>query len=536
MGLFDWLLEVVFGNPQSPPRPVVRPQTPSRPNQGPAIRPGARPVSPSQRPVIVVTPAKPTDSGDSPFAPITRGDVKKEMGKLGRPTWSNPWFGRRDLIPPASDKRTMVIDRAMVTDGFITPEDLVEIHKVGEEMEKVRPDLVRAEHEAGLAVERAKQDRDELKKQKKAEAAERKRKRAEQIAERKATDIIFLGRGVSHGLADRRANVEKLQQAGLPVLAHPQDLAQAFGISIKRLRWLAFHSEAASVTHYVCFQVPKRNGKVRTLSAPHKDLAHCQEWILRNILDRTKMHPAAHGFIVKHSTLTNAVPHVAQDVVVNSDLKDFFPTITFPRVRGIFQGLGYSPAAATILALLCTEAPRRKVEFDGKTYHVATGPRALPQGACTSPALSNLIASRMDARLSAIAAKLGWNYSRYADDLTLSAKGEPAAKTGYVLARIRHIAQDEGFAVNEEKTRVQRRNVAQSVTGIVVNQRPGVPRKLARRIRAILHRAKREGLAAQNREERPNFDAWLSGTISYIAMVNPPQGKALRTIYESLRV
>lgn len=73
------------------------------------------------------------------------------------------------------------------------------------------------------------------------------------------------------------------------------------------------------------------------------------------------------------------MPHVGRDVVVNMDLKDFFPTVTFPRPRGLLQGLGYSPAVATILALLCTDCPRRTAEYDGKVYHVATGPRALPQ-------------------------------------------------------------------------------------------------------------------------------------------------------------
>jgi retron-type reverse transcriptase len=221
-------------------------------------------------------------------------------------------------------------------------------------------------------------------------------------------------------------------------------------------------------------------------------------------------------------------------VVVNADLKDFFPTITFARVKGIFQSLGYSPAAATIFALLCTESPRKQITYAGKTFEAATGPRVLPQGACTSPALSNLAARRLDARLHGIAAKLGWTYTRYADDLTFSADGEAAEKVGYVLARIRHIAEDEGFAVNEKKTRVQRPNSAQSVTGLVVNRRVGVPRDVVRRLRAILHRAKTQGLAAQNRENRPHFAAWLRGMIAYVNMVNPDQGQKLRAAYDAL--
>jgi retron-type reverse transcriptase len=258
-------------------------------------------------------------------------------------------------------------------------------------------------------------------------------------------------------------------------------------------------------------------------------MANCQEWILANILNRVPPHAAAHGFVAGRSTVTNAAPHVGRAVVLNTDLTDFFPTVTFPRVKGIFEGLGYSPAAATILALVCTDSPRRAVEYEGQLSYAAVGPRSLPQGACTSPALSNLVARNLDARLAGIGAKLGWTYTRYADDLTFSADAEAGKNVGYLLARIRHISQDEGFAVNEKKTRVQRRNTAQSVTGIVVNDRPGVPRKLRRRLRAILHHAKFEGLERQNRENHPYFEGWLRGMLAYAQMVNPEQAARLRS-------
>lgn len=237
----------------------------------------------------------------------------------------------------------------------------------------------------------------------------------------------------------------------------------------------------------------------------------------------------------QHSTVTNALPHVGKDVVVNADLKDFFPTITFPRVRGIFKQLGYSPAVATILALLCCDSPRRQVIYADKTFYVAAGPPALPQGACTSPALSNLAARRLDSRLAGISRKLNFAYTRYADDLTFSATGEDAGKLiGYLLARIRHVAQDEGFAVNEKKTRVLRQSTAQMVTGIVVNDRAGVRRETVRRLRAILHRAKFDGLAAQNRENHPHFEAWVRGMIAYVGMVNPAQARPLQEALDAV--
>lgn len=499
--------------------------------------PPARPATTSAR---ATPPSLPLPSGTPPraldlnldlsasaFAPISGAEAARLAQGIGGSIWASPWFGRRDRIPPADDPRTTIIDRAMVGHGLITPDELSDIHRVGERMEALRPDLAQVQHAAQRVVRQGREEKQRLREQKKREAAERKQRHAEAVAERRRTDIIYLGRGVSKGLASRTSNVEELGSLGLPVLATPAEVAAALGITVPRLRWLAFHAEATQVTHYVRFTVPKRSGGVRELCAPHADLAAAQEWVRANVLGKVPVHAAAHGFVAGRSTVTNATPHVGAAVVVNADLVDFFPTITFPRVLGIFRQLGYSPAAATVFALLCTEAPRRRVTYAGRPLWVATGRRALPQGACTSPALSNLSARRLDSRLSGIAAKLGFRYTRYADDLTFSAPADEGT-VGYLLARVRHIAQDEGFAVNEAKTRVQRRSARQIVTGVVVNERPGVPRETVRRLRAILHRARTEGLAVQNRENHPHFEAWLRGMVAYVQMINPAQGTPLR--------
>jgi retron-type reverse transcriptase len=540
MGLMDFIKKVL-GAEQPPKRtsqPMRQPQQTARP------APPSNPIPFAQAvpdpPPVRIQPQQPQPKklnlDAAQFAPITSADALAQA-RASTTVRTNPWWGRLDTIPPATDERTLLIDRSLVAYGLLTPDDLVEIHKIGDQMLEISGDLSLAAEQARAAVQASDAQRQRIKEQKKAEAAERKRQHAEDVARRKATDINFLGRGVSRGLADRRANVEKLQAAGLPVLATPADVAQALGISISRLRWLAFHSDAAERIHYVRFAVPKKSGGVRELSAPHRDLAQAQRWIFQNILQPLPAHPAAHGFVKGRSIRSNALPHVDRHVLVNADLKDFFPTITFDRVRGALQQLGYAPAAATILALLCTEAPRRTVEYAGRKFHVATGPRALPQGACTSPALSNLIARRLDSRLAGIAAKLGWQYTRYADDLSFSADAAaaPETKIGYLLARIRHIAQDEGFAVNEKKTRVLKRSTAMSVTGIVVNTRPGVRRREVRRLRAILHNARRQGLAAQNRRNEPHFQAQLAGQIAFVKMVNPDQARKLIDAMEALK-
>ena len=528
MGLLSWLSRLFAPKPPPlPPGVRVPPLPPSAGSNRPAPKPPPIPVAPKAAP----EPRK-LRLEASQFTALGDADVRKQA--RGRSLFRNPWFGRRDLIPPASDERTLLIDRAMVAHGLLTPEELVKIHEIGDRMAELRPDLAQAQTSADAAVKLDEEARKALRAQRKAEAAVRRQQRAEDITRRRHTDIVFLGRGVSGGLADRRANVEKLQAAQLPVLATPADVAQALGLTIPRLRWLAFHSEASAVTHYVRFTVPKKSGGLRELAAPHHDMATAQRWILVNVLERLPLHDAAHGFVRGRGTMSNAVPHVRRATVVNLDLKDFFPSITFPRVKGLFQGFGYSPAVATVLALLCTESPRRKVDYAGRTLHVASGPRALPQGACTSPALSNLLARRLDARLTGLAHKLGFTYTRYADDLTFSGDAEAAAKTAYLLTRIRHLVADERLTVNEKKTRVQRPGAQQTVTGIVVNQRPNVPRAKVRQLRAILHDARRNGLDAANREGRDNFVDWLGGMIAYVSMVNPGRGRELREQFDRI--
>lgn len=528
------LWEKLFGRRKPTPPPAPNPaDATTRPAEG--DRPYGTPPPAAQVPKPAAPRREPKtlnlDAGQ--FTPLPERDVKKQAKNL-KWNWASVNFDRQDQIPPASEPRTVLIERALVAQGLLTPEQLVEIHELGAAMAELRPELKNIHLIGANAVAADAAERAARKAQKKAEAERRRIERAEAIAKRKATDIVFLGRGVSGGLADRRANIERLQAQGLPLLATPADVAKALGLEISRLRWLAFHSEASSVTHYVRFQVPKKSGGSRELAAPHRDMARCQDWIRLNILDKVRLHDAAHGFVTGRNTVTNATPHLRRAVVVNADLKDFFPSITFPRVKGVFQQLGYSPAAATILALLCTECPRTRVTFEGRELWVAVGRRGLPQGASTSPALSNLVARGLDSRIAGMARKHGWTYTRYADDLTFSADGESVAKIGWLLARTRHIVAEESFTVNEKKTRVQRPNTQQSVTGVVVNQHPNVPRDVVRRLRAILHRAKTEGLAAQNRENHPYFESWVVGMIAYVHMVNPARGTQLRAAFEAL--
>ena len=512
-------------------RPVAQAPLP-RPNT-PIARALYQTTKSTPEPVPVQKPAVGTYEANPEILALSAEAMRARALRI-KP-YQTAWIGRVDTIPPQSDERTALIDRGLILRGYFNEAELGEIHTVGDQWLKFREikTLARLRAEAGVeaALEKRREEQLALKAQKRAEAAERKVQRAEEIAERKRDDIIFLGRGVSKGLSDRRANVEALTAAGLPILTTPRDIANAMAIPVTTLRWLSFHAEATERTHYVTFQIPKRSGGTRLLAAPHVKLATAQRWVLDNILAKLPVESPAHGFVKGHSTVTNAAVHLGRDLVINLDLASFFPSIGFRRIRGVFKRLGYSPAVATVFALLCTESPRTAVEYDGKKVWVAVGERALPQGACTSPALSNQVTRKLDRRLRGRMAPLGWAYTRYADDLTFSAPAGKRKEIGRVQAAVRHIVEEEGFALNVKKGRVQSTAGRQTVTGIVVNSKPGIPREEVRRIRAILHGARRTGLAAQNRENRPGFERWLQGKIAYLCMVDREKGlKYLREL------
>jgi retron-type reverse transcriptase len=369
--------------------------------------------------------------------------------------------------------------------------------------------------------EESKKRRSEKKILREARAAER---RAQWEAAKKGL-LVHAGAGVSGGLQSQQSDVEALTRRGLPVVHTPAQLATAMGIAIGRLRWLTFHRSGATLVHYHRYGIPKKTGGIRAISAPKPALASAQRWVFDHVLARVEAEPDAHGFVPGRSIVSNAAPHVNKAVVVNLDLKDFFPTLTFARVKGLFAAFGYSEAVATCLALLCTEPPRVAVDLDGRALSVAVGARVVPQGACTSPAITNLACRRLDRRLAGIARKYGFAYTRYADDLTFSR--EQGDGVGGLLRAVRAIVADEGFVEHPKKTHVMRRGRRQEVTGVTVNEKMSVSRAELRLLRAVLHNAARFGLASQNREGHPHFAAYLRGRVAFVTMVDPSKKEEL---------
>lgn len=330
-----------------------------------------------------------------------------------------------------------------------------------------------------------------------------------------------------YGLRRHKGSTKRLEELGLPVIRTVGELRELLDIrSGRQLGYFLLASEKHDGP-YTKFSIPKRNSEPRDICAPKPQLLWVQRRILRNILDPLPTHDAAHGFVAGRSTVTNAEKHRKAKIILKFDLSDFFPTIHYFRVLGFFASLGYdmenglfsaeaeSREVAPTLARLCCYSPQPKKFGDAK----------LPQGAPTSPALSNLICRRLDARLEGLAKKCKGTYTRYADDLTFSFKNLKTS-VGRFRWWVDQVCHQEGFYVNQKKFRVIRASQRQTVTGIVVNDVLRIPREERRRFRAILHNCEKQGYESQAKG-RTDFDVYLRGFASYVHMVHPKEGKKL---------
>lgn len=311
-------------------------------------------------------------------------------------------------------------------------------------------------------------------------------------------------------------------RGGLPSIATVDALAVwlGYGSAADLRRFMRPGSESGAP--YVDFEIAKARGGRRTISAPRAPLRAIQRKILAEILDRVPAHTAAHGFVQGRSTVSNAAPHVGARMVIKTDIREFFPTIHYWRVRGLFFTLGYGEQVAGALAALCTRRP----VVDPKGEHRPVWPGLLPQGAPTSPAISNLVCRRLDARLTGLSASLGATYTRYADDLTFSFRDAETVErldVGRAFWWIDQVLQQEGFAEHPGKRQVLRTNHRQMVTGIVVNEKLALPRDERRKFRAILANCKRHGVDSQARG-RDDFADYLRGYAAYASMVSPTLG------------
>jgi RNA-directed DNA polymerase len=270
-------------------------------------------------------------------------------------------------------------------------------------------------------------------------------------------------------------------------------------------------SEAALLKipiRYRKVDIPKRGGSTRTLHVPAMKLRAVQRSIVRTILRKLPVHPAAKGFVRRRSIVDHASLHMAKPYVVVCDIADFFTSTKAKRLRYRFQKIfGWSEATTDLLIRLTC------LPDDG----------GLPQGAPTSPLLANIVNRSLDVRLEALAKKRHLDYSRYADDIAFSPKeaGHPS-NPDYVIRIVQFVLEDYGYELRPNKCRILRRHVRQTVTGLVVNDKCNLSRTVRRRLRAAEHRAnKGQSLSSptQAGEETPMSADELKGWRAYQAMV-----------------
>ncbi|SFM04669.1 retron Ec67 family RNA-directed DNA polymerase/endonuclease [Methylobacterium pseudosasicola] len=265
------------------------------------------------------------------------------------------------------------------------------------------------------------------------------------------------------------------------------DLALLLGFSASGLSYILYKSNSAA--RYTEFQIPKRKGGTRTIKAPEPKLKLLQTRlaeILYNYLDgiEEKKKPfkaVSHGFAEGKSIITNAAVHKRRRYVLNIDLEDFFPTINFGRVRGVFikdRRFEFDPKIATIIA------------------QIACHDHSLPQGSPCSPVISNIVGRLLDVRLVRLAKEHKCTYSRYADDLTFStnqstfpaalAAPDPAAAGKWIVGNALDAEiVGTGFKINHGKTRMQFRDSRQTVTGLLVNEKVNIVPEYYRAARSM---------------------------------------------------
>ena len=298
---------------------------------------------------------------------------------------------------------------------------------------------------------------------------------------------------------------EYLLKNDLPVIFDIAHLSKLIGTDVDFLTKLVFSQDL----FYKEAHIPKKSGGVRTLNIPSLELKYIQRWILDNILSKIKISRFATGFCNDCSILDNAKYHLNKQCVINIDIQDFFPSISFNRVFKVFAYYGYTKEVSFFLAKLCTYEDE------------------LPQGSPASPMLSNIVNLKLDARLSALAEKYEAAYSRYADDITFSGNG--GIKKLIKLAG--DILADEGYKINNNKTRVAYKHQRQEVTGIIVNgEKLRISKKYKRELNQEIYYCTKYGVK-HHMEKTNNTKAFykehLYGKAYFVYMVEPEIGKIM---------
>ena len=291
--------------------------------------------------------------------------------------------------------------------------------------------------------------------------------------------------------------------------------AQLLDVEQSSLINIAKHTQ----NHYNRFNLKKRKGGFRVISAPSKMLMSIQRTINHKILSVATIHDSSKGYRENMSVLDNALPHLGRKKVLKIDLADFFGSIRRNKVIEVFTQLNYNKDQAKLLADLCLLRNR------------------LPQGAPTSPAISNIVCFEMDIKLSKLALDNELSYSRYADDLTFS--GDYITQSTYI--EIDKIIKEEQLIIQRNKTQFLTENSRKIITGVSISsgKKATIPKSKKREIRKNVYFILTKGLTEHQRfinSTDPSYLKRLIGNLNFWLMIEPDNEYVRKSLEELRRI
>ena len=321
-----------------------------------------------------------------------------------------------------------------------------------------------------------------------------------------------------------------LEGKGLPVIFSLEHLCLLAGVNAHNMKYIV---ESSRINHYKRFKLRKKKGGFRVIQTPTEELKYLQRWVLFNILEKQPSHNACKGFDKSASIKQNAEVHLQRPAILKMDFLRFFDSINEKQVYRIFRGLGYHGNVAVALAKICTIVPDENFckSFKKSEQHLLLntqlhGLGILPQGAPTSPKISNLIGYAIDNRFMALASKHHCSYTRYADDLTFSGNLENLCVIKKIAPRI---IKDEKLFLNPAKTKLLKKGAPFFVTGLSVsNESVTIPRKRKIDIEHHLHHCLKNGVVnhlIHSGIKNRNFKDWLFGNIAFVYSVEKELGE-----------
>lgn len=327
---------------------------------------------------------------------------------------------------------------------------------------------------------------------------------------------------------------------GVPPLANANELAAWLNLSPADLIWFSQKYKQRTgckpLRHYHHHFMAKSNGDLRLLETPKQRTKLIQQKIHQQILRSIPVHGACHGFVGGRSIKSYVQPHVAKAVVIAMDLKLFFLSVSVARVFHVFRYLGYNSEVSGYLKGLCvTKTPPdilTTLDLQQQSNYLS---EHLPQGAPTSPMLANLVAFRLDQRLSALAKQMNYEYSRYADDLAFSAYEFNPNQIRRLINSVTQIVSNEGFHINTGKTRIMTASQQQRLTGIVINEKINIAKPTLKRFEALLYNCVRFGPKSQNTSQHPNFAAHLEGRLAFYRDLVPHKVEKFYRLYDQIQ-